>query len=38
MVPAMAEAPGTGDPMLLAALRDRVRALDERVAALGRHL
>jgi hypothetical protein len=26
------------DPMLLAALRERVRALDERVAVLGRHL
>jgi hypothetical protein len=33
--PTMAQAT---DPMLLATLRDRVRALDERVAALGRHL
>jgi hypothetical protein len=26
------------DPMHLAALRERVQALDERVATLGRHL
>jgi len=26
------------DPNLLATLRDRVRALDERVVTLGRHL
>jgi len=34
----MAHDGGTTDPMLLAALRERVRALDERVTALGRHL
>jgi hypothetical protein len=34
----MAERPVAGDPMLLAALRERVRSLDERVRALGRHL
>ena len=30
--------PVATDPMLLATLRERVRALDERVATLGRHL
>jgi hypothetical protein len=36
--PLMAQDTGTIDPMELAALRDRVLGLDERVAALGRHL
>ena len=34
----MAENPIATDAMLLAALRERVHALDERVTALGRHL
>ena len=34
----MAEKPVATDPMLLATLRVRVPALDERVATLGRHL
>jgi hypothetical protein len=35
---AMAQDSRATDPMQLAALRERVRALHERVAALGRHL
>ena len=34
----MAQNPRATDPMQLAALRERVQALNERVAALGRHL
>jgi hypothetical protein len=34
----MAEDRGVADVMLLATLRDRVHALDERVGELGRHL
>ena len=34
----MAQDGRSTDPMLIASLRERVRALDERVAALGRHL
>jgi hypothetical protein len=34
----MAEKPVASDPMLLAALRERIRSLDERLRALGRHL
>jgi hypothetical protein len=34
----MAKELSTTQAIELAALRDRVRALDERVAALGRHL
>jgi hypothetical protein len=34
----MAQDPRATDPMQLAALRERVQSLHERVAALGRHL
>jgi hypothetical protein len=34
----MARDKGSGDETVLAALRERVRALDERVTTLGRHL